>query len=1184
MPKWNEMRNNFEEIPFGIAYYEFENNVMDEMTEEDWSEAFLFANSAFYECIGQSAEKFEEKSCHLPWTAAWGDRKRFEHLIEDTLSGQEDVHSDVIHIMNDEGYAAHVQWNCRYIVPDNGKAGVVFNCMSVERFNKEEIEFQNRLRQSERERKDLKNIIFEIPVGIASVRGGNELQIDEVNREFCKITGRGLSDFSVNTITMAQIIHAEDYMLFEDAVEVSRKNKQSGDFEARIVTADNKTVWAVFQCQIYCYRSAVPYYLISCWEITERKKLENEMMLANERYHLLEEVSDGTLMEYDVPNRRFVVSEDCRQCIGNPSEKYVAEEEICGYIHPGDLERVRRVLETASRREMQGSIEYRLKRGEYRYYRTTYRSVTDYDGKICRIIGRNYDISEERKIREELQKEVRLDPLTRILNKTASRETVDKFLTENPEGMHVLYVIDIDDFKRINDTFGHTVGDMVISDIAMLIQQQFLEQDIVGRVGGDEFIVLAKNTSMEKAREKAQKLCENVRKRISGDGAEIVVTLSVGVSVAGQDGADYNDLFERADQAMYHIKKNGKNHFIFAKEMKEIVFDGKNHPKKKELRKNPVTDKAFLNTAFSLLSHARDINGSLNVLLEQIGKKYHMNLVSVFEYEPDGENMLLTNYWSDMGKIYESNILPITWPKLQRAETGEFVHTSTGWQKKRPDEWKKWSGNGVPIRAIAAVKFEYSNGKTGCIDVGSVDGDKQWNTEETGTICELSRIVAVFVTLRNAMREDQQVIHKLKNRDKLTGLYNLEAFRKKTRRILESENVDKEKVYALIMIDINNFSYINENFGPQIGDSILKELADLILKKQPLAACRMYSDYFLVFCCGRTQREIKNNVKNANEEFEKEFQKRYPSGCLNLSAGICFDADKKSFDTIFESANLARKYAKEHSIISGTAYREEMRKSRDEQVLIATRFYGAIQRGEFEMFLQPKFKLGENEIYGAEALARWRIGKEGYLQPGQFIPALENMGYIMDLDFYIFEQLLKYLTKWKEAGKKLFTVSTNFSRRNFEGGGEIFLQRIKNILKKYKIHPSYVEIEVTESVVVEDMDNLKRCLGELADIGFRIAIDDFGTGYSSLSVLYEIPANVIKIDKSFTDKVALEGRGEFVSKMGQLIRSAKEEIVVEGIETEEQRRFLENCGFKYGQGYLFDRPLPADEFERKYVR
>ena len=149
-------------------------------------------------------------------------------------------------------------------------------------------------------------------------------------------------------------------------------------------------------------------------------------------------------------------------------------------------------------------------------FRTCYQSIADYDGKISHIIGRSYDISTERAVREKLLREVQLDPLTRIYNKTASGEIVDAFLEKSTQGTHVLYVIDIDNFKKINDTFGHTVGDMVISDIATLIREQFTDEAVVGRVGGDEFMVFVKDTSLQEAEAKAEQLCTNVQKTLSG--------------------------------------------------------------------------------------------------------------------------------------------------------------------------------------------------------------------------------------------------------------------------------------------------------------------------------------------------------------------------------------------------------------------------------------------------------------------------------------------------------------------------------------------------------------------------------------------------------------------------------------------------------------------------------------------
>ena len=390
-------------------------------------------------------------------------------------------------------------------------------------------------------------------------------------------------------------------------------------------------------------------------------------------------------------------------------------------------------------------------------------------------------------------------------------------------------------------------------------------------------------------------------------------------------------------------------------------------------------------------------------------------------------------------------------------------------------------------------------------------------------------------------------------------------------------------MYALVYVDINNFSYVNENFGQQIGDSILKEFARMLIREEyVIEACRMYSDYFIELVQGRDESEIYRKV-GKNSDFEKLQKIRYPASDMRLSAGICFiRGEDENFDTILEGANLARKAAKEQRGNGVAIYEEEMRARREDSFWITGRFYGALQKGELELFLQPKFLLRERTIYGAEALARWRTKSGEVISPLRFIPPLENMGYIVDLDFYMLEQLLRAMRRWRESGRELFAVSTNFSRKHFENGGEKFLERLLQLMQRYRIEPRYIELEVTESAVAENVDGLVRCLEKLKGMGFRIAIDDFGTGYSSLSMLMEIPADVIKIDKSFTDRISLEDQREFVVRMGQLVCVAKESVVFEGIEEEAQCRFLAERGFRC-KGYLFDRPLPLGEFERKYI-
>lgn len=1046
-----------------------------------------------------------------------------------------------------------------------------------------------------------KDFIYEMPVGVAIVRGGNKFQLEVVNKEFLRPEGYLREELLDAQHSYIDYIYQDDVDKFEDAIDRCRTQKTTEVLELRLRTKDGDVHWEMIQCKLYGYRDAVPYYILTSWDINQRKGLEEDLKLLDEKYRMLEEVTDEFTFEYDVTLDRFRVPQHyyINGKVSDLKKQYMSRDEVMADIYKGDRPKYEEALREAMQSEQTGSIDYRLnvaskqKKPQYVWYRTVYRSIMGEEGKIERIIGRNYDVSSDHRIQEELSAEMRLDPLTRILNKVAALEEVDRIIQQNPENTHVLFLIDVDDFKQINDNFGHTVGDTVILDVAQVIREQFSEDDIVARVGGDEFLAFMKNTTVEQAGERAKNLCQAATKRLIGDEAIINVTLSIGLAVCREDGEDYETLFHMADRAMYQTKSNGKNGYSFVEKNQLPVGATREKRVDGDTSRGQDADREFLHFAFSLLSHARDINGSLNVLLEQIGKKYGLDSVSVFEHLEDCSKMRLMNYWSRYGHTYTRDVFVSTMEEFEQAKMGELVATDvTDFVTNYPGFVKNNANGQTPIRYLAGIKFEFGGNRVGGLYLGVSQSETGFTSEEESTFQELARVVSVFVSLRSKLNDDQKAINQLKEMDKLTGLYNLPAFRERiekqlvTGTIVSDTEVENGEVYALVHIDVNNFSYVNENFGQQIGDSILQEYGRQISREEHVVeACRMYSDYFVELVKGSSKKDIYQKVKAENRQFESEQKKKYPASTMRLSAGICFieKGEDNSFETILESANLARKQAKEQKSHAVIIYEKTMRAKRDEENQITGRFYAAMQRGELEVYLQPKFLLKEQRIYGAEALARWRAKSGEILSPAKFIPALENMGYIVDLDFYILEQLLRAMRRWQDAGKQLFTVSTNFSRRHFENGGSDFINRLNQTMERYKIEPQYIEIEVTESAVVENLDTLKQCLAELEQMGYRIAIDDFGTGYSSLSMLLEIPADVIKIDKSFTDRINLAEQQEFVSRMGQFIRSAKEEVIFEGIEEDMQRKFLMECGFYYGQGYLFDRPLPLDEFERKYI-
>ena len=1034
------------------------------------------------------------------------------------------------------------------------------------------------------EKENRKGLIYEFPMGVAVLKGGHSLQIDIANAEFMKAIGHGEQAEPERSRDFYDCVYLQDAGVFEDMIEKCREQKRAEEIEVRIISGQGQICWVKFWCSIYYYKDAVPYYLLICKNTNDRKELEDELLLLNEQYSMLEEVTDDVPFEYDVKGKRFRIPHKyhINGRLQKDDQDYMEIEKWLVFIHKDEQTLYREVIQNASEREMSGSFDYRMNTAlgggipQYCWYRTVYRSIRGTNGKILKIIGRSYDISSDRKIQEQLSEEMRRDPLTHLYNKVATGEEAERILKEYPEGTHVLFLIDIDNFKSINDTFGHTVGD-----------EQFPDHKLVGRVGGDEFLVLMDNTTLKQAEQKAKELCRHGEKKLVGDDAVIHVTMSVGLAVSGQDGNCYTELFDQADRAMYAIKRSGKSNYAFAGKNKTVHMKRNIDTCGKDVdyEKKQGMDKEFLNTAFLLLSHARDMNGSLNVLLERIGRRYHLDMVAVFEYDEKIPQMTLTNYWSTFGQIYEKNVIKPIRTEVVEAGSGDFVILNdtdeTHYKRLSLENWNTGENR---ITQIAVAKFEYSGSKTGGLYFGVQNRQNYFESADRTTFCELARVTSVFVSLRNKLRDDQKEIRHLQDRDQLTGLYNLEAFKYRLKNILAEAKQGQEH-YALVHIDIDKFSYVNENYGQQTGDAILKDFAGGIqTNERVLLACRMYSDYFILLLKGKDQSEIEKLVAWSTEHYEEKLKKRYPSGTLRLSVGICHIENlNEKFDTILESANLARKLVKEQGGSGICVYKEEMRAKRDDAIQITGRFYGAMQQGELEVYLQPKFNLEERKIYGAEALARWRTKTGEMIMPGRFVPPLENIGYVVDLDFYIYEQLLRAMKRWKKAGKELFTISTNFSRRNFESGGKNFAGRLKRMADHYGIDPKYIEVEVTESVVVENVDELKRVLSELEKFGFRIAIDDFGTGYSSLGVLLEIPADVVKIDKSFTDRINLKEQRNFVSQMGNFIHSAKEEVIFEGIETEEQLQFLRGCGFLYGQGYLFDRPIPLEEFERKYM-
>ena len=420
------------------------------------------------------------------------------------------------------------------------------------------------------------------------------------------------------------------------------------------------------------------------------------------------------------------------------------------------------------------------------------------------------------------------------------------------------------------------------------------------------------------------------------------------------------------------------------------------------------------------------------------------------------------------------------------------------------------------------------------------------------------------------------------NTDRITGLLNFEDFLAEAQYAIRDENKD----YLILAFDICDFHYINNQFGYDVGDSILKGIADTVSANEFIEmSCREYSDHFACLCTYKKDKIdlIPENLKRCKREFADLSDNIGSSIALNLNFGVYFITDRtESIISAIDKANVARRTGKGNYNIPCVVYSEHLMDMKENSAKILPIFNDSFKNENIHVYLQPKICSETQKVVGAEALSRL-VDKDGKLiSPALFIPALEKTGKIVDLDFYVLRFILKLIRSWIDKGIEPVTISFNLSRIHFFS--DSLVDDIIKLTERYNVPPKYIEIEVTESVFFEEENIIIDKVEKLRDYGFKVSVDDFGAGYSSLNLIGVLPVDIIKLDKGFVKDSLKTKRGNDVIKgLIKILNEIELDIVCEGVETKEEEFIISNYGCKEIQGFLYDRPIPVDEFEKKYL-
>lgn len=415
------------------------------------------------------------------------------------------------------------------------------------------------------------------------------------------------------------------------------------------------------------------------------------------------------------------------------------------------------------------------------------------------------------------------------------------------------------------------------------------------------------------------------------------------------------------------------------------------------------------------------------------------------------------------------------------------------------------------------------------------------------------------------------------HRDHITEIANDDKLKQIAARL---NRKNKLKDYSGMLVNIKDFKYINQQIGFNKGDEILKEYAQYLwrLMEQKEYVARTGNDNFLMLVKkGREMDVLKVlsplELRILSQEGEKALKIYSRCGIYAISEG-------DELSTVMNCATLAVNSTRGIETEDYAWYEESMIEQMVKEKEILASYREALQNGEFQVYYQPKVNIDTKRLCGAEALIRW-IKDGRMISPGQFVPILEREGRIIELDFFVFEQVCKDIRKWVDEGISPVRISSNFSKLHLKNPN--LSEDVLAIIERYHIDTDFVEIELTESSGYSDFNSLEKFVRDMESAGIYTSIDDFGTGYSSLSMLKDIDVDVVKIDKSFFDSLEDGGKNSanLVENVIRMIKDLDRTVICEGVETEKQVEFLRNTDCNIVQGYLFDKPLPREEFEKR---
>ncbi|MBN2894832.1 MAG: PAS domain S-box protein [Campylobacterales bacterium] len=946
-------------------------------------------------------------------------------------------------------------------------------------------------------------------------------------------------------------------------------------------------------------------------DITDQRIVENELKAERARFKLAIEGTKDGLWDWNILTHEAYVSERYETMLGYElGELPHSPDAWSDLLHPEDkaaaFAAVQSYLDSRGKHNYDSTFRMRCKDGSWRWIRGRGKALFDTDGRPLRLVGFNTDVTEERELHNRLSySEKRFHTIfdsapvgifyfdrEKIIRE--SNAAFAKILGTTPKQLN-----DFNMQERLNDTTMLKAIDQCLSEGAARFKGYYTsvtsakkkygeviyqaiyddENQIIGGIG------IADDQTVQKSLEEEIALKETLHKQLFTDNkvptlfidpanhgaivdANIAAAKYYGYSLDELTGMSIMQLNtmtpDEINTEMHHALHHHRDHFLFQHRLKsgEIrdveVYSGPITYAQKQILYSIIHDVTEKNRLAREVSqqhdHLQNVINGMSEAMTVIDQNYNVLLmnntakemaVAHFIADPQHPKCHEISHHSPLPCALDNHPCPLK-QAIESGTTQKALHRHLNAQ----DEERLVEVTLTPLK--------------------NSEGEIYAFVESGHDVTDLLEI--------------KEELNRQINFDALTGLPSKILFMDRLKEFIAHAQRTQAKA-AVILINIDNFKIINESFGHQAGDLVIKMFAEWIksvIRAEDTLA-RLSGDSYAILLENIDEDlvavRILENLKALVETSHVDIlgQEVY----FTYSAGIAiYPQDGNSAESIFKNADAAIYEAKEGGRNTYRYYTDELTQKAFHRVVMDASLRDAIRNDEFVLYYQPQYNGQSGTLIGMEALIRWNHHSMGLVPPGKFIPILESSHLIIPVGQWILETAFKQALLWHEAGLEPGVISVNLSMVQLATGEEL-IKQIRSLLESTGCKPEWIGLEMTESLMMHNPDETIALLRTLRDLGFLIAMDDFGTGYSSLAYLKKMPISKLKIDKSFID--GLPHDEDDIAMARSIIALAKNmnlEVIAEGVEREEQKAFLLTNGCFEIQGYLYGRPMPSKEIEK----